>query len=377
MKKLILKLLWLLVPTVVAVYGFPFAVLAMGGEFTSVSEIVRRQMVSATLILYGPSYSNPVKVFKMSSVLLRRPSVVALGTSRVMQFRAQMFNAPRRFYNAGGAVATVWELRPFLDAIPVGQEPEVLIIGLDQYLFNANYAEFDVATPAVELSWVEIIQNAKWTVYDDYLHGKFDLATLFKREHRLDRLGLNAIANNTGFRNDGSYYYGKFIANPRGSGNDDIDFATTLDRIRRGTSRFEYGSRVSPHAVDELRAFLKACRERDIHVAAFLPPFAHEVYARMISLGEKYGYLRALPSTLAPALAAHGHTFFDFSDLQSVGAPDEETIDGFHASERAHVRMLLAMSADATLNQYVADRRILEAKLVTQNPYVVFETAEF
>jgi hypothetical protein len=344
---------------------------------TSVSDVVRRQIASDTLVLYGPSYSNPVKVFKMSGVRFRRPSVVVLGTSRVMQFRAQMFNAPRRFYNAGGAVATVWELRPFLDAIPLGQEPEVLIIGLDQYLFNANYAEFEVATPAVELGWTDIVQNARWTVYDDYRDGKFDLAALFRRKQGMERLGLNAIANNNGFRNDGSYYYGKFIANPRGSGNEDIDFKTTLDRIRRGTSRFEYGSRVSPRAVDELAAFLNTCRERGIHVAAFLPPFAHEVYTRMMSLGEKYGYLRALPSALTPVLAAHGHTFFDFSDLQSLGAPDQETIDGFHAAERAHVRMLLAMSADATLRQYVADRRILEAKLVTPNPYVVFDTMEF
>jgi hypothetical protein len=376
-RTLIVKLSWLLIPAVAAIYGFPFAVLAVSGELTSVSDVVRRQRASDTLVLYGPSYSNPVKPYKMSAVLSRRPAVVVLGTSRVMQFRAQMFNAPDSFYNAGGAVATIWELRPFLEAIPAGQEPEVLIIGLDQYLFNANYAEFRAATPAIELRWTDIVHSARWTIYDDYRAGKFTLAALIKREHGRERLGLNAIANNNGFRNDGSYYYGRYIANPRGPANEDIDFKNTLERIRQGTSRFEYGARVSRRAVDELAAFLKRCHERGIHVAAFLPPFAHEVYARMMSLGEQYGYLRALPSALAPVLAASGHTLFDFSDLQSVGAPDLETIDGFHASERAYVRMLLAMQGDATLQGYVADRQFLETKLLTNNPYMVFDVIQF
>jgi hypothetical protein len=377
-RKLILRLVWLFVPTVAAVYGFPFAVLAISGELTALSSVVRRQMASDALILYGPSYSNPVKALKRSAILSRKPAVVVLGTSRVMQFRSRMFKTPGRFYNAGGAVATLWEFRPLLEAIPVGQEPEIFIIGLDQYLFNSNYAEFKTTTPPVELRWNDIVQSARWTVYDDYRDGKFTLAALFHRERGTERLGLNAVANNNGFRNDGSYYYGKFIANPRDPTNDDIDFKNTLDRIRRGAGRFEHGRHVSADAVDELAAFLKICRARGIHVAAFLPPFAHEVYVRMMSLGERYRYLRELPSILMPVFAGQGHTFFDFSDLQSVGASDVETIDGFHPSERAYVRMLLAMQrADATLRRHVAESRLLETKLVAPSPYVVFENGEF
>ena len=92
-------------------------------------------------------------------------------------------------------------------------------------------------------------------------------------------------------------------------------------------------------------------------------------------MGDQYGYLRALPSYLAPLFNEYGFQLFDFSDLQSVGASDVETIDGFHASERATVRILLELQkADATLRPYVLDPAVLETKLRIASPYVVFDT---
>ena len=378
MRRVIIRLWWLLTPTVAAVYAFPFLVLSASGELSSVSTVARRQRESAGLVLYGPSYSNPVRPLKLTALLYRAPTVAVLGTSRVLQFRSEMFRIPAEFYNAGGATPTIWDLRALLQEIPQNRQPRVMIVGLDQYLFNSNFAEFRKMATEPETPWTDIVQNARWTVYDDYRHGKFGLRTLFDRRRPAVRIGLNAIANNNGFRNDGSYHYGKHIANPRDPANEDLDFRDSLQRIQKGTRRFEYGRLVSPDAVDEVKAFLRTCRSRGIHVVAVLPPYAHAVYVRMMSMGDQYSYLRALQSHLTPLFDEYGFHLFDFSDLQSVGASDVETIDGFHASERATVRILLELQkADATLRPYVLDPAVLEKKLRIASPYVVFDTGAF
>ena len=374
MRTVVLKLLLLVLPAVIAVFGFPFFVLAIGGELTPVSRVVERQATSRLGVLYGPSYTNPVRPLKLAALLRRAPDVAVLGTSRVLQFRAQMFRDPDRFYNAGAAAPTVWDLRSFLRDIPQDRQPKLLIVGLDQYLFNPNFAEFRKTAPATETSWVDIVQTSRWTVYGDYTSGKFTLSALF-RENRNDvRLGLNAIINNNGFRNDGSYHYGKYLANPRDPANEDLDFRDTLTRIEKGDRRFEYGRRASPEAARELEAFLQLCRARGIHVVAFLPPFAHEVYARIMNLGDRYGYFRDLRSVLPAMFERYGYALFDFSDLQAVGASDLETIDGFHASERAYLRVLLEMQErDSVLRRYVADPAALRVRLRTSGPYNVFQ----
>ena len=379
MKRLILKLSWLLVPTLAAVYGFPFLVLGMSGELTSASSVARRQRDADVPILYGPSYSNPVKPLKLNALLYRAPTVAVFGTSRVMQFRSEMFRNPGEFYNAGGAAPTIWDLRALLAEVPEHAQPQVLIVGLDQYLFNANFAEFTKMAVDPETSWRGIVQNSRWTVYEDYRARKFRVRSLFSRRSlRGVRVGLNAIANNNGFRNDGSYHYGAYIADPRNPAHGDLDFADSLRRIGQGTQRFEYGRHVSTDAVEELAAFLRICRGRGIHVVALLPPYAHTVYTRMMSMGARYGYLRELRARLTPVFEEYGYPLFDFSDLEWVGATDVETIDGFHASEPAYVRMLLEMQRrDDALRAHVMDPDALEARLRGASPYVVFETGSF
>ena len=378
MGQLIRKLLALLIPPVTLVYGFSFVVLALGGELTPVGSVVRRQFNSDAPLVYGLSYSNPVKPLKLAGLRSRAPSVAVLGTSRVLQFRAPMFKNRAGFYNAGGASATLWDLRALVEMLPRPRQPELLIVGLDQYLFNSNFAEFRASSPFTETAWHAVVHNSRSVALDDYLDAKFTLSALLDNAVRGNRVGLNAIMNNNGFRNDGSYHYGQFLVDPRGAANDDLDFKDTFRRIADGNRRFEYGSHVSREAIEEVQALLRLCRLRQIHVVAFLPPFAHQVYERMMSMPENYGYLLELRKVLPRIVAAEGFPLFDFTDLASIGASDEEMIDGFHTSERASLRVLLEIRrGDAILDRYVADEATLQARLARASPFSVFGDGEF
>ena len=197
MKKLILKLLWLWCPPWLPSTGFPLPFLPLGGEFTSVSEI------STTTDGVGHADSlwafvqHPVKVLKgraSASTTFSRCARHFKGHA----VRAQMFNAPAPLLQCRRRRCDSVELRPFLDAIPVGQEPEVLI-------HRPDHISSTQITPS--LTGNAGRRSSLWLRSSEREVDRLTM-TIFtasstlprcSREHRLDRLGLNAIANKLAF----------------------------------------------------------------------------------------------------------------------------------------------------------------------------------
>jgi len=97
--------------------------------------------------------------------------------------------------------------------------------------------------------------------------------------------------------------------------------------------------------LDELSRFLDEARARGIHVVGFIPSYAPTVVDFMRSTG-KAGIIDDIPNAAGPLFASRGFGFFDFTDLRPLGGSDAEFIDGIHASEVAHVRIVRAMLAD-------------------------------
>src|SRR5437764_7027183 len=108
-----------------------------------------------------------------------------------------------------------------------------------------------------------------------------------------------AIVNHNGNRNDGSYYYGKFLANPDSPDHYGHHYKDTLGRVERGDSGFQYGDTVWNETLDEVSVLLPYCESRGIHVVAFLPPIAPTVLAKMRASGN-YNYVPAIMPVAAP-----------------------------------------------------------------------------
>ncbi len=373
------KLLMLALPPALF-FSLSSYVLVVAGEMVPVGKLIDAQRQNDTLVLYGPAYVYPDKYYKLESVLAGRPDVIALGSSRVMQFRSKFFKPGTVFFNAGGAAGSIRHVRRFLARIPAAGQPKVLLLGLDPYWFNARYdhgAEDDIDEQLSSPSSAAKAYRASYRVYADYFKRKFTMKELLEKKTSAV-FGLNAIINGNGFRNDGSYTFAKDPDNP-----DDADGRTTFtnvfDRIDRGVNRFEYNKEFSPDAVKELRELLGECAARKIHVVGFLPPFAHVVYEKMRAMGERYQYLFDLPAVFAKLFESSGFAFFDFSDLASTGASDEGTTDGFHASEKAYLRLFLMMaSRDPVLRRYAGDPDYLRTRLrQSASPRTVFANNEF
>lgn len=379
MKKFAVKLVLLLLP-LAALYGFPFLVLLLSKELISVPRVVNLQLSTPVLVLYGTAYSNRNIWFKRNAVVARTPTVLALGTSRVLQFRSKFFKDSESFFNAGMGVEQMWDLGSFLDHIPHGKEPKVILLGLDQWFFNANWGSGTATEIVDDSNRLDTILHKNWTIYQDYATGKFSLARLITLDDReYVGIGLSAIVNKEGFRNDGSYYYGKYIANPLNPENEDFQYKRTLQLIANGEKWFVHGDHVFANSLMELERFLRLSKEKHIHVVGFLPPYAHQIYVKLMSMPDKYHYMTEIVSAVVPLFEKYGYPFRDFSDLESLGCTDKETIDGFHASEKAYLRLFLKLlEHNSQLGAVAADREYLEKRLATaQSPYIVFSNEEY
>jgi hypothetical protein len=372
-----------------ALFCLPFALvlaaagglMLLAGEFDSISGVITLQSRGDRQVLFGRAYSDPTAYYKLTSTIERRPTVLVLGTSRVMAIRSNAFRKDVPFYNAGNGVTRLGHFRKFLSRIPAGQEPRVIVLGLDQFLFNKNFDSLE--EDGIEELWSgdrrpqDIFFGSWIDVYRDFFQRKFELRHLAATPG-IERVGLNASVYGNGFRNDGSYTWAQYVADPWNPNNDDYQFHNTLDRIAKGDRRFQYGAHVSQEALAELDAFLEDCTTRGIHVVTFLPPYAHQIYEAMMSRPENYGYLRELPDALRAVFARHTYSLHDFSDLAWLRASDRETIDGFHGSEKAYLRLLLRLiEADETLRTYTVDAASLRQRIDgSASDHLVFDINE-
>lgn len=351
------------------------------GEFESVERVVARQSRDDMPVFFGRAYSDPTAYYKLVSVRERRPALLVLGTSRVLAIRSIAFRPEARFFNAGNGVTRLRHFKAFLERVPAGQEPRLILLGLDQYLFNERFD--DLRDDGFEKQWQSDIDVSEmffssWkTVYADLAGHKFSLQQLAAPASE-QRIGVNARVHRNAFRNDGSYTWARYAADPTNPDHEDHAFRNTLDRIAKGNRRFEYGAHASPAAVRAVDALLQACKARGIHVVAFLPPFAHQVLMAMRARPRDYGYLSEVAPALRPVFETHGFVLEDFSDLADLGASDRETIDGFHGSEKAYLRLVMRLvERDAKLSAFARDRAWLQERLMkTPGDQLVFNHDE-
>jgi hypothetical protein len=192
-------------------------------------------------------------------------------------------------------------------------------------------------------------------VYKNIITGTYPITSFFSRtDDDIRPIGLQAYVQGSGQRNDGSYAYGLTpgIHDPRSG---DYEFQDTLKRIQKGRNLFYKGDTISEHALSVLADFLAYCKQRNIHVVGFLPPYAQEIYDMLKESGE-YGYMFALDGRLTSIFDRYGGSFFDFSNMESFGGKKNEIVDGLHASEKAYLRLFMNMAEeDSVLQLYAKD----------------------
>lgn len=367
-----LKKIIIFIPLITMLIGFPFLLLFLSKEIIPIDDIISIHQRKSPIVLFGTAYIDLNGFYKLQATKVIQPHILVLGNSRIMPMRENFFTSDKNFYNAGGCVIKITDFYRFLEKIPINEQPELLILGLDQVFFSKDYQTTFANiqfTPHRDLSQMPYML---YSVLRDYFHKKFTIHQLFIKKPYM-AIGMDAIINEDGYLNDGSRFWGKDIHHPDKNHIQQNILATQND-IRLGLRRFLYANKPSPQAIEELNHFLKYCAKRKIKVIGILPPFSKSTVDIISNLPNKQDYMLRIYEQIKPIFDQQGAEIYDYTDISQLGANEMETIDGYHASEKAFLRIHLDMlSKSHILKAYTANAYFLEYKLrKTKNHFTVF-----
>jgi hypothetical protein len=345
----------------------PFAFfLSYTGEVVNVKSVIREQIRGNDEYLLGLAYSEPKEYYKLNYIKTFNPDFIALGSSRVMQIRRFWFSGSHKFYNAGGAIDYIINLKEFLERLPDKQNLKTILLGIDPWWFNKKYDDLSQRTSHVaqydNFTNRSMFINLRLflKIFNDFIDGKINLKRILNKESNF--IGISAIMKKNGYRNDGSYDYGTLNENMNDpSIKHDYHFKDTFNRIKTGTQKFETGDSINNVALNELDNFLSECKKRNIYVIGYIPPLANSVYNRLDSLRPKYGYLFSLEGTLAHVFRQYGFSFTSFLNPKELNFNDSDFIDGFHTTDFADITILLKIAeSDGIMKKYLNEDYVKE-----------------
>jgi len=373
MKKFIFKTALLLIVSSLFILP-PFLILKYSGEnFKDIKDVIRKN--NDFLIGYAHNENNYGYLKWLSINENKKHKILALGSSRVLQFRKNMFKSS--FYNAGYTITTIGDFKSFLEDIPNDKYPKYLILGIDQWMFNVNYNSGKVAGRP-KYYWSNNFSkypnpNIYLSVYKGLFTGKYTVDII--NNSSSNKIGLNALVNNTGFRNDGSMYYGSQISKliNKDASSVDFKFNDTFSRIKDGNKRFEYSENINELAVDELHDLLFFCKKNNINVIGFTPPFANSVYDKMIS-SNKYLYINNLEKKLQKVFNKYDYEFYNYPSGKLLGSNDDQFLDGFHGGEVVYLNILIDMlKKHSILNEVVEIDKLYNDIKNKKNRFVLYQ----
>jgi hypothetical protein len=377
MKKFIIKCFVFSLP-IFLFFAPPVLVLKITGEnYSDIENII----VNKAKYLIGYAYNESNYLYlKWKEVHARgKRDIISLGSSRVLQFRKNMFETS--FYNAGFTISRISDFVPFLKDMPPNKYPKILLITLDQWMFNENWDSLSkkkTKTPNWENSFNRNASiNTLLSVWSDLISGKYGIGMLYeiKRSKNMIKVGLNSIVNSNGFRNDGSFYYGELIVKLINKDPSAIDYNynDTYSRIKRGKRRFQYGSEVNQRALNELDKLLSFCHQYNIYVVAILPPFANKVNERLRST-ENYSYMYSINKEAKPLFEKYDFELWDMTFLNKFNSGDNETLDGFHGGEVSYIKMLIFLIENDSILKRYTNLDLLKSDLENRlNRFIVYD----
>lgn len=330
----------------------PFAAVALclsglawhTGEALPIDHVVSRQQ-SAKGIIYGTRLLEDIMPYKLSTYEERQPQILILGSSQLLQLRADFFSKePDAVYNASGGGWRLPQLIQFYQQLE--RLPAIVILGVDMFWFNAQVGQVSRAALAQNADLgLEGIRLATIETVHKLLGGDLSLADMMRRRDPVygrQVIGLKALEISFGFRADGSLQRGQLVANPK----------LRADRVETDIQRFT-GLGYSYTAGDELNSgtlamlagFLDHLDSDGVEVIGITTPYHFVIYEKMQESGA-YSYIEKAVPRLEELFSLHHFSYYFFDDMRKWGAAYGEWYDGHHSTESNFLRMVLAMIED-------------------------------
>jgi len=310
------------------------------GELMAIPTIIALQQNPDTFCLYGTALYGDTFRYKMDALALRKPDIVTIGSSRMLQFRERFFAEP--FFNLSNTVSNLNEGQDVVEGILKSpHRPKIVIFGVDFWWFNGAYIPpipyRPRAEPLHQFEGYFLFKPFLWLkerkiTTQDYIH------TILHPAAREDpcNIGIQALKRRSGFAPDGSQY--SFIDPDVGAASDGQENPFgEIAQIRAGKDRYTYAPKADPRHAQMFLRLIGRLRKADIEVIVLFPPFAESVADALRQEGTHYGIF----DDLREQMRAAGIFFLDATDPSTFGSTNCEFMDGVHSGDIVDARLLL------------------------------------
>ncbi len=353
MTRFILKVAVFLMP-IALVFVFPAAVYILSREQYSVQTVTRMQKAQPN-ILYNKAFidsDSSALFYKQKLIQEKNPEVIILGASPSFQFRKQFFLKPDSFVNATFGAADARSMEDFIRNLPPDKSPRVIILGLYPLMFRPDYETKAIPTVTDPQRVANFFLYDWRKIYYDYFRGRFTLIRLLERARSSSDVGLGALMDDEGFRDDGSRAL-KYGGDRIKVLNDEI--SALIVSLKNDRNSYQYGPSISKNALGALDRMLELAKERHITVVGYIRPIPPPIYKELLSVHDEYRQsVFTLPMETRAILSKYGYDLYDFSDATVLGKADEEYIDVNHPTDKLSLRMIIHMAKyNHILGRYV------------------------
>lgn len=316
-----------------------FLFLRNAGELMTIPDILARQQDPKTFCLYGTALYGDTYRYKLDALMLRRPEVIAIGSSRMLTLRERFFS--QSFYNLSNTVSNLHEGRDVVEGILAqAVKPTTVIFGIDFWWFNGAYIPPTPYShrpePLHQFEGYFLFKPFAWLREEKITPKDYIRTIIGKASPDFCSIGIQALKRRTGFAPDGSQY--PFIDPDLQPGSVDQPFRE-IDQIRAGVDRYTYADRADPRHLEEFFGLIDQLRSAGIDVIVLLPPFTQPIAD---ALTEEKGHFGILED-IRKELRKKDVFFFDATDPKTIGSSDCEFQDGVHPGDVAMARVLLAI----------------------------------
>jgi hypothetical protein len=247
------------------------------------------------------------------------------------------------------------DLRGFLESAE--NLPEVVIVGLDLWWFNAarkapggltRAAAFEAAT-----DWQAHLKAIRRLKSRKVIRPAWNA---FSRSS--DHIGVEARATGMGFRWDGSIQYSVPVPKDWSSWTFvDRERPPVVERILGEDGVFVPCPGISREQISVLDDCLDRLSAKGVLVLGFLPPFSSEAAALLASSPGQSNLWNEAHVQLAQAFERKGQPFVDASLTAKLGLDDRHLIDGMHPGETFHLHLLLKFLEDPRVQSRFSSSR--------------------
>jgi hypothetical protein len=336
-----------LAPLITGAFLFEVAMYRTRDSWPITKVIAAQENLKGESIWGRANFSQQYNLSKSAMIRRRNPRILALGSSRVMEFRGFMFHPYEdSFYNAGGLIQTVNDLAEYARQVTDGRlpRPQVIIVGIDPWWLS------EATAPVEQKSWLDGDEDAAYS-----FAGHVEAARYLLRAGKSNfpwlvgfgskpatspfydyhAFGITAVVGGIGERfSDGSYLYTAqlvdFMKHPSYR-----DRLTTpvLDQVKHTSFLFQPSSKVESRRAVVLRESLKSLKALGIEVYAFQPPFSSEVLQALNESRPLARFWWEYKNDLREQLKQDGIDCLPISSARDYGLDDRYMLDGMHPGE--------------------------------------------